>query len=95
MIACVSPEAKFYEQTLNTLKYSTKARRIKNKGQASTIKIIHAKHVPYDTVQHLSEAEADQNDQEKLYSLISRLQTLLEEKVHVEHMREELKECYL
>jgi kinesin family protein 18/19 len=55
MIACVSPEAKFYEQTLNTLKYSTKARHIKNKGQASTIKIIHAKHVPYDTVQHRSE----------------------------------------
>lgn len=83
MIACASPEAKFYEQTLNTLKYSTKARRIKNKGQASTIKIIHAKHVPYDTVQHRSEIEADPNDQEKLHSLISILQTLIEEKMCV------------
>jgi kinesin family protein 18/19 len=50
MIACVSPEARFYEQTLNTLKYSSKARRIKNKGKAASIKLIHPRQVPLDVV---------------------------------------------
>lgn len=40
MIACVSSVAKFYEETLNTLKYSTIAKKIKNKGIKNNIKII-------------------------------------------------------
>lgn len=40
MIACVSSERKFYEETLNTLKYSTIARKIKNKGVKNNIKIV-------------------------------------------------------
>jgi outer membrane lipoprotein SlyB len=31
MIACVSPDRRYYEETLNTLKYSTVARGIRNK----------------------------------------------------------------
>jgi kinesin family member 18/19 len=40
MIACVSSSAKFYEETLNTLKYSSKARQIKNKAKVSNLKKI-------------------------------------------------------
>jgi len=31
MIACVSPSSTNYEETLNTLKYASRARNIKNK----------------------------------------------------------------
>lgn len=31
MIACVSPSSSNYEETLNTLKYASRARNIKNK----------------------------------------------------------------
>jgi kinesin family protein 4/21/27 len=31
MIACVSPAESNYEETLNTLKYASRAREIKNK----------------------------------------------------------------
>lgn len=31
MIACISPAAYNYEETINTLKYASRAREIKNK----------------------------------------------------------------
>lgn len=40
MIACVSSEKRFYEETLNTLKYSSIARKIKNKGIKHNLKVI-------------------------------------------------------
>lgn len=93
MIACVSPEARFYEETLNTLKYSTKARRIKNKGKAASIKLINRRELPsYQTV-HRCDTDAE-DQEERLYQLITRLQHIIEEKVRVEHMREELEDCY-
>lgn len=33
MIACISPDKKHYEETLNTLKYSSLAANIKNKSK--------------------------------------------------------------
>ncbi len=32
MIACISPSAMFYEETLNTLNYASRARSIKNEA---------------------------------------------------------------
>jgi hypothetical protein len=49
MIACVSPERRFYEETLNTLKYSSIAKRIKNKGVRHNIKIISKDSIPDNT----------------------------------------------
>jgi hypothetical protein len=46
MIACVSPDRKFYEETLNTLKYSSIAKKIKNKGVKHNIKIITKNEIP-------------------------------------------------
>lgn len=46
MIACVSAERKFYEETLNTLKYSTLAKKIKNKGIKHNIKTISKEEIP-------------------------------------------------
>ena len=40
MIACVSSERKYYEETLNTLKYSSIAKKIRNKGIKNNIKMI-------------------------------------------------------
>lgn len=40
MIACVSSEERFYEETLNTIKYSSKARQIKNKGNGCLVRKI-------------------------------------------------------
>ena len=40
MIACVSPAVNYYEETLNTLKYSSKAKQIKNKVKMSSMKKI-------------------------------------------------------
>ena len=46
MIACVSSEKKFYEETLNTLKYSSIAKRIKNKGIKHNIRAICKEDMP-------------------------------------------------
>lgn len=78
MIACVSPEARFYEETLNTLKYSTKARRIKNRGKAASIKLVNRRELPQLSHQDTHE--------QKLSLFISRLQHLLEQKVRAELM---------
>lgn len=43
MVACVSSENKFYQETLNTLKYSNKAKKIQNKGKGGSIKILKRK----------------------------------------------------
>ena len=40
MVACVSSERKFYEETLNTLKYSSVAKKIKNKGIKTNSKLV-------------------------------------------------------
>ncbi len=46
MIACVSSEKRFYEETLNTLKYSTLAKKIRNKGVKHNLKLISKEEVP-------------------------------------------------
>ena len=46
MIACVASDKKYYEETLNTLKYSTIARKIKNKGIKHNVKIISKHEMP-------------------------------------------------
>ena len=38
MIACISASSNHYEQTLNTLKYSAKAKQIKNKAKICSIR---------------------------------------------------------
>ena len=46
MIACISSEKQFYEETLNTLKYSTIAKRIKNKGIKNNVTLIQKSQLP-------------------------------------------------
>lgn len=46
MIACVSSDKRFYEETLNTLKYSSIAKRIKNKGVKNNIRMISKGEIP-------------------------------------------------
>lgn len=38
MVACISSSPNYYEQTLNTLKYSSKAKQIKNKAKICSVK---------------------------------------------------------
>lgn len=43
MIACISPSAGNYEETINTLKYASRAREIKNKPTQNRVLIIFIK----------------------------------------------------
>ena len=39
MIACISPSSLFYEETLNTLTYASRARSIKNKQVRNILEV--------------------------------------------------------
>lgn len=41
MIACVSPAESNYDETLNTLKYASRAREIQNKPTINRVSILH------------------------------------------------------
>jgi hypothetical protein len=64
MIACISSEGRFYEETLNTLKYSSKAKQIRNKGEGGRITKMNISQLPFPLEER---GKVTLNDEERVF----------------------------
>jgi len=88
MIACVSPAPKYYEETLNTLKYSLKARKIKNTAKQSSIRKVSKDKLPRPVEVKVEKKMGLRHDEEQdLLSLVGGLEILLTEKVRAQSVK--------
>lgn len=87
MIACVSPEKKYYEETLNTLKYSSLAGNIKNKSKRNLKEIKESELRALDPHQHSVESKPKNSG---LMDTVSEFAIALEDKVRIDILLENL-----
>lgn len=87
MIACISSESRFYEETLNTLKYSSKAKQIRNKGEGGRITKMNISQLPFPLEE---QAKVTLSDEERVFSFINVMELTLADKIKTEKIQEEL-----
>lgn len=86
MIACVSTDKKYYEETLNTLKYSSLAGNIKNKSKRNLKEVTGSE-------LRLMESQHQQSQEPKkcgLMELVSEFAIVLEDKVRIDLLLDNL-----
>ncbi len=78
---------------MNTLKYSSKAQRIKNKGKGCSVKKMSIKELSLLPVSGEESPDVGLEDEEKIFSFVNSMEIILKDKIRIELVKEELEQC--